>query len=77
MGWESYDVVRFDPEPLQHQTRMAKPKSAYNLLITDPRGLWLGPVVSHSFPGGQCHPKLLLDGATYFLFLFGLKWFTH
>ena len=40
MGWESFDVVRFDLDPLlQHQTRTAKPKSAYNLLITDPRGL--------------------------------------
>ena len=26
MGWESFDVVRFDLEPLlQHQTRTAKP----------------------------------------------------
>ena len=34
MGWESFDVVRFDLEPLlQYQTRTAKPKSAYNLLI--------------------------------------------
>ena len=40
MGWESFDVVRFDLEPLlQHQTRTAKPKSAYNLLIIDPRGV--------------------------------------
>ena len=40
MGWESFDVVRFDLEPLlQHQTRTAKPKSAYNSLIIDPRGL--------------------------------------
>ena len=40
MGWESFDVVRFDLEPLlQHQMRMAKPKSAYNSLIIDPRGL--------------------------------------
>ena len=40
MGWESFDVVRFDLEPLlQHQTRMAKPKSAYNSLIIDSRGL--------------------------------------
>ena len=40
MGWESFDVVRFDLEPLLlHQTRTAKPKSTYNLLIIDPRGL--------------------------------------
>ena len=31
MGWESYGVVRFDLGPLlQGQTRIAKPKSAYN-----------------------------------------------
>ena len=40
MGWESFGVVRFDLGPfLQGQTRMAKPKSAYNLLIIGPRGL--------------------------------------
>ena len=40
MGWESFDVIRFDLEPLlQHQTRTAKPKSACNSLIIDARGL--------------------------------------
>ena len=40
MGWESFDVVKFDLGPLlQGQTRIAKLKSAYNLLITGPRGL--------------------------------------
>ena len=40
MGLESFDVVRFDLEPLlQGQTRIPKLKSAYNLLIIDPRGL--------------------------------------
>ena len=40
MGWESFDVIRFDLEPfLQHRTRTAKPKSAYNSLIIDPRDL--------------------------------------
>ena len=40
MGWESFDVVRLDIVPLlQGQTRMAKLKSAYNLLIIGPRGL--------------------------------------
>ena len=40
MGWESFDVVTFDLEPLlQGQTRVAKIKSAYNLLIIGPRGL--------------------------------------
>ena len=37
MDWESFDVVRFDHEPLlQGQIRMAKVKSAYNLLIIGP-----------------------------------------
>ena len=40
MGWESSDVVRFDLGPLvQGQTRIAKLKSADNLLIIGPRGL--------------------------------------
>ena len=39
MGWESFDVVRFDLEPLLHQARTSKPKSAYKLLIIDPRDL--------------------------------------
>ena len=40
MAWESYDVVRFDLGPLfQGQTRIANPKSAYNLLIVGARGL--------------------------------------
>ena len=40
MGWESFDVVRFDLEPLlQCQMRIAKLKSAYNLFIIGPRGL--------------------------------------
>ena len=40
MGWESSDVFRFDLGPLlQGQTRIAKLKSAYNLLIIGPRGL--------------------------------------
>ena len=40
MGWESFCVVGFDLGPLlQGQTRIAKVKSAYNLLIIAPRGL--------------------------------------
>ena len=41
MGWESFDVFRFDlgGPLLQGQTRMAKLKSAYNSLIIGPRGL--------------------------------------
>ena len=40
MGCESFDVVRFDLGPLlQGQTRTAKLKSTYSLLIVGPRGL--------------------------------------
>ena len=41
MGWESFGVVGFDLGPLlQGQTKIAKLKSAYNLLIfIGPRGL--------------------------------------
>ena len=40
MGWESSDVVRFDLGPVvQGQMRIAKVKSAYNLLIIGPRSL--------------------------------------
>ena len=39
MGWESFDVVRFDLGLLQRQTKIAKPKSGYNSLIIIPRGL--------------------------------------
>ena len=40
MGWESFDVVRFDFGPfLQGHTRIAKLKRAYNSLIIGPRGL--------------------------------------
>ena len=38
MGWESFDVDRFDLGPLL-QMRTAKLKSAYNSLIIGPRGL--------------------------------------
>ena len=39
MGWESCGVVRFDLGPLlQGQTRMAKLKNAYSLLIIGPTG---------------------------------------
>ena len=40
MGWESFGVVGFDLGPLlQGQTKVAKLKSGYNLLIIGPRGL--------------------------------------
>ena len=39
MGWESSGVVGFDLGPLlQGQTRIAKLKNAYNLLIIGPTG---------------------------------------
>ena len=39
MCWESSGVVAFDVGPLiQGQTSIAKLKSAYNLLISGPRG---------------------------------------
>ena len=40
MGCESFNVFRFDFVPLlQGQMRIAKLKSAYNLLIIGPTGL--------------------------------------
>ena len=40
MAWESFGVVGFDLGPLlEGQTRIAKLKSAYTLLIIGPRGL--------------------------------------
>ena len=40
MGWESSGVVRFDLDHfLQGQTRIAKVKITYNLLIIGTRGL--------------------------------------
>ena len=40
MAWESFGVVRFDLGALlQGQTKIAKLKSAYNLLIIGSRGL--------------------------------------
>ena len=40
MSWEFFGVVRFHLGPLlQGQMRIAKLKSAYNLLIIGPRGL--------------------------------------
>ena len=42
MSWVSFGVLRFDLGPLhQGQTRRAKLKSAYNLLIILPSGLGL------------------------------------
>ena len=39
MAWESFGVVGFNLGPLlQGQTRIAKLKSAYNLLIISPSG---------------------------------------
>ena len=52
MAWESFGVVRFDLGPLlQGQTRIAKLKSAYNLLIIGPRGLGGKPTYRKSWAG--------------------------
>ena len=49
MGWESFDVVRFELCPLfQGQMRIAKIKCSYNSLIHVPRGL-------------QCHTILCVS----------------
>ena len=74
MGWESFDGVIFDVGLLlQGQTRIAKLKSAYNLLSIDPRCLqcetyrkpWTGNLMlwsvltlSPSFKIEQGKPKL-------------------
>ena len=52
MGWESFVVFRFDLGPLiQGQTRLAKVKSVYNLLIIGPR-VWDGkPTYRKSWTG--------------------------
>ena len=42
MGWESFDVVRFDLGPLlqgKGSTNIAKSKIAYKSLFLGPRGL--------------------------------------
>ena len=60
MGEESFDVARFDLGPLsQGQTRIAKLKSAYKLLIIGPRVyrkswaenllMWSGLILGPSF----------------------------
>ena len=55
MAWESFGMVRFDLGPLlQGQTRIAKLKSAYNLLIIRLLVLevWDGiPTYRKSWPG--------------------------
>ena len=50
MGWESFDVVRFDLVILlQGQTRIAKHESAYNSPIIGPRGLQCKPAYRKSW----------------------------
>ena len=49
MGWESSGVFRFDLRPLlQGQTRIAKLKNAYNLLIIGRRGLGLNQLIGNN-----------------------------
>ena len=53
MGWESSGVVRFDLGPLlQGQTRISKPKSAYNLVVE----VWEGKPSYRK----SCAPNLLV-----------------
>ena len=50
MGWQSCGVVKFDLRPLlQGQTRIAKLRSAYNLLIIGPKrfGMVNQPIGNH------------------------------
>ena len=52
MGWESFDVVRFDLGPLlQGQTRISKLKSAYSSLIIGRTGLGWKPTYRKSWAG--------------------------
>ena len=52
MGWESFDVVRFDLGPLlQGQTRIVKLKSAYNSLVIGPRDCNVKPTYRKSWAG--------------------------
>ena len=54
MGWESFDVIRFDLWPLfQGQMRIARINSAYISLIDVPRGL-------------QCHQPMGNHGLRIF-----------
>ena len=51
MGWESFDMVRLLGPLLQGQTRIAKLKTAYNLLIICYTG-WDGkPIYRKSWAG--------------------------
>ena len=60
MGWESSGVVGFDLGPLlQGQTRIAKAKSAYNLLImSTPLG---GGHIIFAFSGVRCPASHLVS----------------
>ena len=55
MGWESFDVIRFDLGPLlQGQTITPKLKRAYNSLITpQPSGYCFHPWCPDGRAGGQ------------------------
>ena len=60
MGWES-DVVRFDLGPiLQGQTRIAKFKSAYNLLLLVLEVLNVKPTYRKSWAGNRLWTDLTL-----------------
>ena len=63
MGWESFDVVRFDLGPLlQGQTRIANLKSAYNSLIMVLEACNVKPTYRKSWAGNLVMwPGLTLD----------------
>ena len=61
MGWESFDVVRFDLGPLlQGKMRIAKLKSAYYLVIIGPSSVITIQVHLCSHVGSDRH--IILNG---------------
>ena len=66
MGWESFGVVGFDLGPLlQGHMRIAKVKSAYNLLIIGPRGLGWKPTYRKSWAGNPLAWSVLTLGPSF------------
>ena len=69
MGWESFDVIRFDFGPLlQGQTRIAKPESAYNSLIISPRGLQCETNLKDNCRGMYLPPSITGEEISFFIF---------
>ena len=68
MGWESFDVVRFDLGPLlQGHMRIAKRKSAYNSIIIGMVGFDLEPLL-------QGHTKITKLKSAYNSLIFGQRY---